>query len=155
MKQLVNASNGNRKLLILQDKITSLEIFTAEMNEDLSTALNAMNIGKHGMIKQTIVTPVIMKSTFQEFETQHGTRSHFEGQDTNYQMIIDSADINTLTTKDSSIYIMKVPILKNEILTTERIKPIANKQKDGTVNIGSRISYRKVYLEAIRQRKCK
>lgn len=132
MKQLVNASNENRKQLLLQDKITTLEIFISEMSEDLTTALNAINIGKHGMIESTIVTPAIIKSTIQEFETQHKTRYHFEGQETNYQRIIDSADINILTKKDSLIYILKLPVLKNEILTIERIIPLPNRQKDGT-----------------------
>ncbi|XP_033229737.1 uncharacterized protein LOC117181286 [Belonocnema kinseyi] len=100
MKQLVNSSNENRKQLLLQNKITTLEIFISEMSEDLSTALNAINIGKHGMMEPTIVTPAILKSTIQEFETQYQTRYHFEGQETNYQRIIDSADINILTKKD-------------------------------------------------------
>ena len=84
---------------------------------------------KHKNTAFTLDDP--LKETRREFQEKYKTRYHFEGTDTNYQIIIDSAEISIATKADILIYIIKLPIIDNEILTLERVIPLNHQRPDG------------------------
>lgn len=64
---------------MLQNKMVVIGILMSEMSEDITATLTAINMGKHGIIDPTIITPTILKTTIMDFENIYRTRYYFEG----------------------------------------------------------------------------
>ena len=67
-----------------------------ELSEDIDTAINAINDGRHGIVHPQILTPRILEDTIKEFEEKQRMRYHFENSDDIYQYILDISQTNTL-----------------------------------------------------------
>ena len=90
-KELLSSQNNERELArnlnkglnsVSQDSFINSKLLVAaimidETSEDINTAINAINDGKHGIVHPQILTPAILRATIQEFEGKKRTSFHF------------------------------------------------------------------------------
>ena len=81
-KELLNNQNSERELArnlsnglntisrdsFVNSKLVMAAIMIDETNEDIDTAINSINDGKHGIVHPQILTPTILKKTIRDFE---------------------------------------------------------------------------------------
>ena len=96
-----------------------------ENNEDIDTAINSINDGKHGVVHPQLLTPKILKETTREFEERQRTRYHFNAAESNYQYIIDISQLSVAIIKGLFTYIVSIPIIEKEEGQIQRIIPIS------------------------------
>ena len=85
-----------------------------ETNEDIDTAINSINDGKHGVVRPQSLTPKILKATIREFEGRPKTRYHFDAKENNYQDIIDISQLSVAIIKWLFTYVDSIPIIEKE-----------------------------------------
>ena len=112
-KELLNTQNQERNLArnlsigfntllresFVNTKLVLTSVLIDETNEDIDTAINSINDGKHGIIHPQILTPGMLKETIKEFETLQRTRYHFDAEEDNYQHIIDISVLSVAVIK--------------------------------------------------------
>ena len=112
-KELLNTQNQERNLArnlsigfntllresFVNTKLVLTSVLIDETNEDIDTAINSINDGKHGIIHPQILTPAMLKETIKEFETLQRTRYHFDAEEDNYQHIIDISVLSVAVIK--------------------------------------------------------
>lgn len=63
----------------------------------------------------------ILRKTIYIFETEHGTRYHFDNTADNYQHIIDSSNVQVAIIQELFTYIVEIPVVEIDEGITERI----------------------------------
>ena len=174
-KELLNNQMNERKLArnlskgfntlaqdsFINNKLTITAIMIDETSEDIDTATNAINDGKHGIVHPQILTPTILKNTIQEFEEKQRTRFHFDKDESNYQHIIDISQLSVAMINGLFTYILEIPIIEKEEGQIERIIPIPHLIKNVYFSIipdyDYVIKYRNSYVPIDREtiEKCK
>ena len=123
-RNLSNGLNAVSRDSFVNSKLLIAAIMIDETSEDIDTAINSINDGKHGIIHPQILTPAMLKETLKEFETTQRTRYHFDTEESNYQHIIGISQLSVAIVKGLFTYILKIPILEQEEGTIKHILPI-------------------------------
>ena len=101
-----------------------------ENNEDIDTAINSINDGKHGIVHPQILTPAMLKETIKEFKTLQRTRYHFDAEEDNYQHIIDISVLSVAAFKGLFTYVLEMLVIEKDEGTLEHIIPIPHQIND-------------------------
>ena len=137
-KKLLNNLNSERQLAgnlsigvnaisrdsFVNSKLAIAAIMIDETNEDIGTAINSINDGKHGVVHPQLLTPKILKETIREFEERQRTRYHFDAEENNYRHIIDSSQLSVAIIKVLFTYVVSILIIEKEEEQIQRIIPI-------------------------------
>ena len=89
LKNLGFGVNANTLNNFVNSKLMLATLLIDEMDDDVNIAINAINVGKDGVVHPQILKPKILKSAVEEFEKKHRTRHHFDNDESNYQHLID------------------------------------------------------------------
>ena len=125
--KLKSIVNDNMKNNFVNTKLVIATLMIDELNEDLDTAINAINDGKHGIVHPQILTPEILKETINEFEATYRMKYHFDNTEDNYQHIISISTIQVAIIRQLLTYIVKIPILEQEEGVTKHVVLIPEK----------------------------
>ena len=134
-KELLNVLNSERQLAenmsigvnatsrdsFVNSKLVISAIMIDETNEDINTAINYINDGKHGVVHPQLLTSKILKETIREFEERQRTRYHFDAEESNYQHIIDISQLSVAIIKGLFTDVVSIPIIEKEEGQIQRI----------------------------------
>lgn len=127
IRKLKNNVNDNTKGIYVNSKLVIGALLIDELNEDIDTAINAINDGKHGIIHPQLLTPRILRETINKFEEKHRIRYHFDNTEDNYQHIIDISSIQVAIIQGLLTYVIKMPVLEQEEGIIKHVIPIPEK----------------------------
>ena len=128
-----NLSNGFNTLSrdsFVNSKLVLTSVLIDETNEDIDTAINSTNDGKHGIIHPQILTPAMLKEKIKEFETLQRTRYHLDAEKDNYQHIIDISILLVAVIKGLFTYVLEIPVIEKDEGTMDHIIPIPHQVND-------------------------
>lgn len=127
LRNLGTGVNANTLNTFVNSKLMLATLLIDEMVDDINTAINAINDGKHGVVHPQILTPKILKSAIGEFEENHRTRHHFDNDESNYQHLIDISKLTVAVVQGLFTYILDIPVLEKEEGLLKHIIPIPEK----------------------------
>ena len=110
----------------VNSKLVIAVIMIDETNEDIDTAIDSINDGKHRVVHPQLLTPKILKGTIREFKKRQRTRYHFDAEESNYQHIIDISQLSVAIIKGLFTCVVTIPIIEKEEEQIQRIISISH-----------------------------
>jgi hypothetical protein len=147
-KQLQDGVNENTRNIFVNNKLLVATLMIDELSEDIDTAINAINNGRHGIVHPQILTPNILKETIKEFEEKQRTRYHFDNSEDNYQHILDISQTNIAIVRGLLTYIVKIPILEKEEGKLKHLIPIPERRGETYIGYVPDHEYLILYKDA-------
>ena len=149
LRNLGSGVNANTLNNFVNSKLMLATLLTDEMDDDVNTAINAINDCKHGVVHPQILIPKILKSAIGEFEKKHRTHHHFDNDESNYQHLIDIIKLTVAVVQGLFTYILDIPVLESEEGLLKHVTPIPEKTASVFLSIvpehGYVIHYRDSY----------
>lgn len=147
-KQLQEGVNNNAKDTFVNNKLLIATLLIDELSEDIDTAINAINDGKHGIVHPQVLTPKTLKDTIAEFEDKQRTRYYLDNNEENYQHVLDTSQVNVAVIKGLFTYIIGIPILEKEEGKLRRIIPIPEKRGETYIGYAPDHEYLILYKDS-------